>query len=506
VRENRSGGVRHAAAALATAIVVAAPLSAQERAQPDALTLEQALALALAGNRDLEDAQLAYRAAGGQVREAWSSVFPTLDLTAGFTRNLSVPQSFLPRIIFDPAADPNELVAVKFGADNQWSFQLRAEQPLFEASAFIGVGAADRYRRLQGEVVRGRAIEIVTRVKVAYYDVLLADEAVRLSENTIRRIRKTLDETTRMNEAGVASNYDVLRLQVELSNLEPGLRRAANAAASARRQLAVELNLERLDSVRVAGTLADLDLGEVTAPRPGASGALQPVHGGAELVLSDAPDQLTRESALELAHAARSDLRQLELTAQLRRTELRVEQSEYLPKVSLFGSYSINAQHNGRPVFFGSSENERSYGRQVGVQVTLPIFGGFRRPARIEQIRVALAQVVTQRDLLTDHVENQVRTLLDQVDEARDRAGAQRLALSQATRGFEIASAQYREGISSQLEVTDAEVALRQSEFNLAESVYDYLVARARLDEALGLGPAIDGEGRVAFNRESGDR
>jgi outer membrane protein len=117
-----------------------------------------------------------------------------------------------------------------------------------------------------------------------------------------------------------------------------------------------------------------------------------------------------------------------------------------------------------------------------------------------------LAQVVTQRDLLTDHVENQVRTLLDQVDEARDRAGAQRLALSQATRGFEIASAQYREGISSQLEVTDAEVALRQSEFNLAESVYDYLVARARLDEALGLGPAIDGEGRVAFNRESGDR
>ena len=48
---------------------------------------------------------------------------------------------------------------------------------------------------------------------------------------------------------------------------------------------------------------------------------------------------------------------------------------------------------------------------------------------------------------------------------------------------------QYREGISSQLEVTDAEVALRQSEFNYAEAVYDYLVARARLDQALGMVP-----------------
>jgi hypothetical protein len=46
----------------------------------------------------------------------------------------------------------------------------------------------------------------------------------------------------------------------------------------------------------------------------------------------------------------------------------------------------------------------------------------------------------------------------------------------QAGRGFEIASAQYREGLSSQLELTDAEVALRQSEYNYAQAVYDYLV------------------------------
>ena len=55
-------------------------------------------------------------------------------------------------------------------------------------------------------------------------------------------------------------------------------------------------------------------------------------------------------------------------------------------------------------------------------------------------------------------------------------------------------TAQYREGIGTQLELTDAEVALRQSEFNYAQAVYDYLVARAQLDQATGRVPLVDVE------------
>jgi outer membrane protein TolC len=63
------------------------------------------------------------------------------------------------------------------------------------------------------------------------------------------------------------------------------------------------------------------------------------------------------------------------------------------------------------------------------------------------------------------------------------------LAESQAQRGFEIAIAQYREGLGSQLELTDSEVALRQSEINYAGAVYDYLSAWAELDRAVGESP-----------------
>ena len=100
-----------------------------------------------------------------------------------------------------------------------------------------------------------------------------------------------------------------------------------------------------------------------------------------------------------------------------------------------------------------------------------------------------MQQARVQAELGRNQVASEVRTVADQVDEARERASAQQLAVTQAERGFAIASAQYREGIGSQLELTDAEVALRQSEFNYAQAVYDYLVARAQLDAAVGLVP-----------------
>lgn len=479
---------RGAAAAVAVVCLAPAfaagqevPVAAVER--PGVLTLEDALRMALSRSRDLEDARLAYRNAEAQVREAWGSVYPTMDLSATFVRNLSVPTSFVPAVFFDPDAPPDQLVPVQFGADNQWNFAIRAEQTVFQASVFLGLSAAERYRALQREGVRGRAHQVATRVRLAYYDVLLAQEAMRLNEESVRRVRKVLDETRAMNRAGLAADYDVLRLEVELANLEPNVRRARNAVAAAKRALAVELAVESLDSVEVAGSLAAMDLVTIAENDDANRGVLR--FAGLAEAESEA------EEVVQLALAHRSDLRQLELLERLRATEVRVERSEYLPRISVFGSYSIAAQENGAPEFFGEP-GARAYGRQVGVQVSLPLFAGFKRPARVAQRQAALRQVQAQYRLAAARAETEVRTLLDQVEEARARAQAQRQAVSQARRGFEIASAQYREGIGSQLEVTDAEVALRQSEFNYAEAVYDYLAARARLDEATGMVPLTE--------------
>ena len=142
-------------------------LDAQESA--GAMGLEQVVRTALGSNRDVIAARLGLREANERVSEAWSNVYPTVDLNVSYTRNISPPVNFLPAAIFDPTAGPDDYIVVQFGADNQWTSSLSVEQPLFRPSVFVALGAAGRFESLQEESVRGQTQAVVTRVRVAYY-------------------------------------------------------------------------------------------------------------------------------------------------------------------------------------------------------------------------------------------------------------------------------------------------------------------------------------------------
>ena len=462
--------------------------AAAQRGEPEqVLTLGQTIRLALDQSEDLRDARLGLEVAEEQVSEARSELFPKVDATAAYTRNLSVATNFLPAIIFDPAADPNELVPVRFGSDNVWQTNITVEQALFKPSVFVAMSAAGRFENFERETLRGRTQATVTRVRLTYYSLLLAQEQARLMENSVRRVRQSLKETTALNRAGLASDYDVLRLEVELANLEPNLLRARNGVAQSRRELGIELAFETPDRVRVAGSLAEIDLEDAEANSAANREILELSAWGLGAVAATGGERT-------IDVEARSDLRLLDFSEELRRSELQLEQVQYLPEIVVFGSYGVIAQQDGGLNFFGESR-QRAFSKQAGLRVTWPIFSGFSKDARIDQRQAALRQVQAQGRLARSRADSEVKTVWDQVGEARNRAEAQRQAVRQAQRGFEIASAQYREGLGSQLELTDSEVALRQSEFNYAQAVYDFLVAQANLDQAVGYVPMVDSDG-----------
>lgn len=464
------------------------PVTVRPAAEIGQLTLREAVRVALDRNRQVRTAELQLREAEERVTEAWGSVYPRVEASANYTRNLKPAVNFLPAQIFDPDAGPDDLIQVQFGADNTWSSSVNLTQTLFDPAVFLGVGAAGRFKGLQREMVRGQKQAVVTRVRSAYYNLMLAQEQYRLTENSIKRVRQSLSDTQAMNRAGIAADYDVLRLEVQLANLEPNLRRADNSVRDARRQLALELDMDLGDAetLTVAGSLAQLDMVSFEYNSP----ANQELLRFAGVDLAERTEDL--DELVRIARESRSDLRQLELTESLRKTEMRLEQVEYLPKISISASYGINAQENGGPDFFGENEFQRATSSFLGVTVSVPLFTGFKRDARIDQKRAGLRAAETQTELVHDQAEVQIRALAERAEEARLRAEAQTMAVSQADRGFQIASAQYREGISGQLELTDAEVALRETEFNYAQAVYDFLIARAQLDEAVGRVPFVD--------------
>lgn len=458
------------------------------------LTLPEAVATSLERNAGLENARWGLEAAQAQAREAWGNIFPAANFNASWTRNLDVPTTFLPAIIFNPDASPDDVIGVRFGQDNNWFAQVRADQPLFNAAAFLGVGAAGRFEELQQEVVRGNAQRVATEARLRYYDVLLAQEQLRLTTNSVARVEQVLEETRSLARAGLASEYDVLRLEVELANLEPNLARVDNAADAARRALAVTMGVETLEGVALAGSLLTVELPEAPDRRV----VLAAAGGGAALRLDRpvVPEALPSEEALAVAQRNRSDLRQLVLTRSLRETERRVELSQYLPRIAVFGTWTAQGQGNDM-TFFGENNFDA---KAVGVEVSVPLFSGLQRPARLSRLGAVVEQVDAQLALARERADNEVETLLQQAREAHARAAAQGRAVAQATRGFEIARAEFTNGLGSRLQLTDAELALRQSEFNYAQAVYDYLTAQAMLDAAVGVVPMVD-EGDVVAHQ-----
>jgi outer membrane protein TolC len=403
-------------------------------------------------------------------------------------------QIFLPAQFFDPGAGPGDLRAVKVGSDNSWQAALSASQPLFEYTAFVGLGAASKFEALQIERVRGSAQQVVTSVRIAYFNVLVARENVRLIQESIDRVTQTLGETQAMNRAGMASAYDVLRLEVQLSNLNPNLRRAQFDLEANRRAMLVEMGLYPEDEVRVEGRLNEVDLEDLSRNTP-ENAALLAVSG------VGVPADVQFDDVVQLALQRRTDVRQLRTNILLEEANLQAQKAEYFPTLSLVGDYIISAQQDGGPVFFGENNNQRTTLGTAGLVVQLPIFTGFSRDARVQQVKANIRQNEYRLERAELQAVNELRSMMDNVNEARERAASQKQAVAQARRGFEIASAQFNAGIGTRLETTEAELALTQSEFNYAQAVYDYLVARARLELSAGRVPEEAGSFATQIDR-----
>ncbi|MCL7991212.1 MAG: TolC family protein, partial [marine benthic group bacterium] len=288
-----------------------------------------------------------------------------------------------------------------------------------------------------------------------------------------------------LNRAGLASDYDVLRLEVQLANITPQLRRTANAVRAAERTLAIEMGLPRLEQAGAAGSLADMDLDSLAA-NDATNRMILEFTGTGELTEADA------DSLSEVARLYRSDLRQLELFRELEEARVKVERAELFPTLSAFFNWNLFAQEDDALNFFGEGPNQRFTTSAAGVQLSIPIFSGLRRWTRVQQRQIEVRKVEERLADLNQRVESDVRTTHDQVLEARARARAQRTAVTQAQRGFDIVTREYLAGTKTRLEVTEAEVSLRESELNYAEAVYDYLVARAQLDYVVGAVPAVE--------------
>jgi outer membrane protein len=429
------------------------------------LTLEDSVKLTLGHNkmlqRTLEEKNVAY----GQVVSSRSAWLPNVSVNGRYQRQEMVP-------VFDVSIPPAPPERVQIGTLNNYSVALNVVQPLYAGGAIAAqVRAAKILSLLTDQTIRAATQDVVYTAETAYYQLLLSQHLVDVSREAVRASQVHLDDVEKKRAGGVASDFDVLRAQVELSNFEANLIKSKNA-----------INIARANLIKTMGVSQDSDF-----------------------VLADefvyAPLDVSMEQAVATAFLNRPDLYGREYQIRQQREQLQIARSRYLPNLS---GFFTNTWSSPSPTAFGSSSS--AWGRiwQGGIQGTWPIFDGFRREGDLLQQRALLRQA--QIDLV-DAEETAVYELtqaLLSMKDAEEFVQSQRLNLTRATEGLRLAEVGYQQGINTQVEVIDAQSALTEARVNYYQSIYSHVVAKLAVQRAMGT--IIESEGEPSGPSPAGDR
>ncbi len=467
------------------------------------LSLDEALRLAQDVSEDVGIAREEISRAAGDRRRARSGYFPQLTGTASYTRTIksqfnlgssSASQTtcplFVPQTALSTAARLDSLEravqcistfgafgslggfqSLPFGRPNAYNFGLSFSQTLFNGGRTSGqsraAGATLRSAEIGLSATQAQLLLDVTRT---YYDAVLDDRLVEIAEATLRQADTTLAQTQLARRVGNQSEFDLLRARVTRDNQRPVViqRRADRDLAYLRLKQVLNVPLEQSLALTTS-------LGDSTPGQPAAVAALVPTPG-------------------DTSGDARAPVRQAGEAVTSQQGLLKAAKGGRWPAVQVTSSFAqIAYPSNGFP-----SSGDFLTDWNVAVGLSIPLFTGGRVGGDVQVARATLAQAELRLRQTRELAQLDARNALLQVQAAEASWEASQGTVEQAARAYEIADLRYREGISTQTELSDSRIQLQQAEANRARAARDVLVARTRLALLPQLPLATTGAGAAA--------
>jgi outer membrane protein TolC len=445
------------------------------------LTLTEAIEVALANNPELNRALLSVEDADQLVTIAYSEVYPNISSSISYTRNIEIPVQYIPARFFDPNAPEGALAPVEFGTDNNWQGGFTVTQKLFQDETIVGLSTSTIFKYVQKEAYRATSQQVITQTRVAYYQVLVAKEQLRLQQAQINRLEQNLRENRARAEAGIVDSYSVLQLEVQLSNQRPQLIEAEYGVDEAYRNLKMVLGLPLALDFEVIGNLNEFDILSETSSND--------INSDIKKVDRMNTFMFHKEGLTELGlEEFRGDIRTLDASLNLKDKEITAIKSRFLPTLNAVYNLQWNSAEPGSPTFF---ENQNRF-QTLGVNFSLPLFQGFKRVADVERAQIQKKDLRLQKKAALLNAQNEVASASETINKVFETAQSRKKALEQAQIGYDRAQKRLENGLGSQIEVTEAEVQVRQAEVNYAAMVFEYLTAKAQYDLATGMVPFVD--------------
>jgi len=433
-------------------LIAILPAAAQTSGEKEDLTLDEAVRLALSRHPDIGKARAAADALKGKIREVRAQALPEATVTASGTRWRD--PSLLNASGIDKFPEELRKALIPVGI-NRFDYGISVKQPLYTAGK---IGTALRLASVEAE---GSMIDVdraeqdlALEVVKAYYGLLWAERYRDLVAATQEQRKRHAEMARARFNNGVATEVDVLRSEVAVANGAPDLVRAENAIRQARALLNYYL-------------ARPVDF---------------PTRTSQEFELKPW-DQQDLEALAQEAERSRPELSRLRIAERSAEHQLQLARAESRLRIDATAGFGISTRLTEN--LFNSDFTRWN----VGVNLTLPVFDGFRRSGLVAQAVANQRAVRLEREKVQQQVRLGLQQALDEVRAAQETINAARANISQAERVLTMTQENYRYGAATTLDIVDAQTALSVARTNLLKGLHDYAVARANLLWTLGRRP-----------------
>jgi len=418
--------------------------------KPAALNLEQLVNLAFERNPDLQASQERIGQAEAQVAEAAAAFYPKLEGRLGYSYTNNPALAFS-AIVAQRRYSPNMNINQPGFVEN-FRPELVGTMSLFRGgqdyyrkkAAELGVEAAE----LERSALRNRLAASVT---AAYYATIAAPRQVEAARHSLEAVESELKHAAIQHQEGALLKSDVLSLEVRRSQAKETELKALNAVELTRSSLRTLLGLDTTENFEIRESQ------EVTTP--------------------DNPDNLS--GLITQALNQRPEMQVAARQAEMREKEVRAEMGGHLPRLNAYASYGINSR---TPDFNFNNDN-----LTMGVSAEVEIFGGGATSARVAGAERKLAEAQAIRERTRLEIEDDVRKAQANLSETRQRLEVAETALAAATEALRMVREQYRAGTVTVTRYLESEADRTQSEIRSITARYDAQIAKAYLQQALGV-------------------
>ncbi|MEE1148800.1 MAG: TolC family protein [Alistipes sp.] len=423
-----------------------------------ALSLDEAIELALTDNPTVKVANLEIERYDYVRKQVVATLYPQVDASAQYS--LAIRRQEMAQ-------------GLSFGGKNTFNVAGSVSLPLFVPAVYRQMKMTRTQMESAVESARATRIDLVAAVRAAYYNVLLAEQSLEVLNEAVVTTQRVVDNTRDLYENGLAAEYDYLTAQVQLSNLKPQVLQAQSAIEVTKLQLKMYLSIPEEVDVEVRGSLDDF--------------RTQVLLG--EDYTTDVSENTT--------------LRSLDIQRELLEHQEKLIQTSRMPTIAAFGQISYIGQERSDlggllgGAMGGASTAEQSkfwwqYPINVGAQISIPLFAGFKKTNQLREVRNQMKQLDIQRQYAEDGIRLQVEQSINTLITARETMLSNELTVEQATKAYDITLTRYNAGAGTILELNASQLSLTQAQLSYSQSIYDYLNAYAQYEKALGVETYVD--------------